>query len=65
MGCFLAIIPALILIWIWIWGADFRFRDDYPLRPVSARWLATLGLFLIVIAGWDILPGGVSASWKN
>ncbi|MBO8125377.1 type VI secretion system membrane subunit TssM, partial [Klebsiella pneumoniae] len=47
---FLAIIPALILIWIWIWGADFRFRDDYPLRPVSARWLATLGLFLIVIA---------------
>ena len=48
---FLAIIPALILIWIWIWGADFRFRDDYPLRPVSARWLATLGLFLIVI-GW-------------
>ncbi|HGH5989425.1 type VI secretion system membrane subunit TssM [Morganella morganii] len=47
----LAIIPALILLWIWIWGADFRFRDDYPLQPVSARWLATLGLFLIVI-GW-------------
>ncbi|HCM63950.1 MAG TPA: type VI secretion system membrane subunit TssM [Morganella sp. (in: Bacteria)] len=47
---FLAVLPAIILLWIWIWGADFRFRDDYPLRPVSARWLATLGLFLIVIS---------------
>lgn len=46
----IALIPALFVIWIWWWGANYEFKGDYPLRSLSARWLATVITILVVVS---------------
>lgn len=47
---FIALIPALFVIWIWWWGSNYEFKGDYPLRSLSARWLATVITILVVVS---------------
>ncbi|WP_369427330.1 type VI secretion system membrane subunit TssM [Providencia sp. PROV236] len=46
----LALIPAILIIWIWWWGPEFRYQDDYPLKELSARWLATIVIVLVIVS---------------
>lgn len=47
---FIALIPAIAVIWIWWWGPHFVFNDDYPLKELNTRWLATLIIILLVVS---------------
>lgn len=47
---FIALIPAIAIIWIWWWGPHFIFYDDYPLKELNARWLASIIIILLVVS---------------
>ncbi|BBV06678.1 hypothetical protein BML2537_01720 [Providencia stuartii] len=55
----LALLPAILIIWIWWWGPDFNYKGSYPLKELSARWLATIIILLIIVSWIGI------ATWKR
>ncbi|EKT60189.1 type VI secretion system membrane subunit TssM [Providencia sneebia] len=46
----LALLPAILIIWIWWWGPDFSYQEHYPLKALSARWLATIIIVLLIVS---------------
>lgn len=46
----LALIPAILIVWIWWWGPTFSYQDSMPLKELSARWLATIVIILLIVS---------------
>ncbi|MEM6405613.1 MAG: type VI secretion system membrane subunit TssM [Pseudomonadota bacterium] len=49
----------VLLVVLWVYGPELPYYDTYPLAPVTTRWLITLGIILLVVAGLAI------AAWRK